>query len=53
MATGALSSNGLLYYAIYMYLGGMKIPGLSFAWKLGFHPVTLACLAVIFTSFPL
>jgi hypothetical protein len=35
-----------------MYWGGMKKVGLNLAWKLGLYPVTLACLADIFTSFP-
>jgi hypothetical protein len=35
-----------------MYWGGMEILPFGLAWKLGLHPVTLARLADIFTTFP-
>jgi hypothetical protein len=35
-----------------MYVRGMEMLGLSFVWKLGLHPVTLVCVAVIWDSFP-
>jgi hypothetical protein len=35
-----------------MYLGQNAMVPLSFAWKLGLHLVTLACLAGISSSFP-
>ena len=54
MAMRALPCNRILQYAIYLYIywGGKERLGLSLAWKLGLHPVTLAHLADIFTSFP-
>jgi hypothetical protein len=48
----SLPCNRLLQYDIYRYWVQFEMLLLSLASKLGLHPVTLACLADNFTSFP-
>jgi hypothetical protein len=52
MAMMTLPCNRLLQYAIHRYLRHIEILLLSLAWKTGLHPVTLARLANISSSFP-
>jgi hypothetical protein len=41
----------MVQYAFYMYWGEMECMGQSFAWKLGLHPLILACLSSITINF--